>query len=201
MKRIGITGGIGSGKSEVTNRLRELGYVVIDADEVAREAAKPGETPMLRLREELGDEVFQKDGNLDRRALAKRMFYDPIVLMTVNEIFHEEIRGRMETQVNERIKNGDSTVFLCVPLLFESEADWQTDEVWLVTAEENVRLSRVKKRDRISEAETRARMENQMPEEEKRRLADVVIDNNGSIPELHSEIDRLLSRATSFSNR
>ena len=192
MRRIGITGGIGSGKSEVTKLLRQKGYTVIDADEVAREAAVPGEPAMLRLREELPDEVFLEDGNLNRQALAKLMFNDPMVLMTVNEIFHGDIRERIEAAARERQEAGDETVFLSIPLLFESGADWMTDAIWLVAADEDIRLRRTMERDGLSEEDVRARMQSQMPEAEKRARADVIIENNGIIEELHTQVERLL---------
>ena len=194
IKRIGITGGIGSGKSAATDFLRGRGYTVIDADEVAREASKPGEISMLRLREELGDEVFLDDGNLDRKALAKLMFSDSIALLTVNSIFHGDIKNRIEAIVKDRAGQGDEVVFISAPLLFESDSSWIADEVWLVTADEDVRLKRVMQRDGLSEDDVRARMQSQMPEAEKRALADVVIENNGTIEELIEAVEDLFTR-------
>ena len=187
---VGITGGIGSGKSMVTDRLRELGHVVIDADEVALEAAVPWEPAMVRLREELGDEIFLEDGNLDRPVLAKLAFSDPEVLETVNKIFHKDILKRIESRISSIF--GERIVFVSAPLLYETGADKMTDEVWLVTAREDIRLKRVIERDGLSESDVRARMKNQMPEEEKRRRADVVIENNGTPEQLYKAIDYLL---------
>ena len=187
MRRIGITGGIGSGKSAVTDRLRELGYSVFDADEVAREAAEPGEPAMQLLREEFGDDIFLENGALNRPALSKLMFHNPDVLLKVNEIFHPDIQARIETKINDCDKN--DVVFLSAPLLFESGIDWKTDEVWLVTADEDKRIDRVMKRDGISEADVRARMDNQMSDEEKRALSDVVIDNSGTLAQLYKSVD------------
>ncbi|MCL2111084.1 MAG: dephospho-CoA kinase [Clostridiales bacterium] len=189
MRRIGITGGIGAGKSAVTDFLRERGYAVIDADEVSREAAMPGEPSMLRLREELGDGVFLEDGNLDRKALAELMFADSVALMTVNEIFHGDIKRRMAVACDKRAEQGDKVVFISAPLLFEAEADWMADEVWLVSTDEDVRLRRVMERDGLSEAEVLSRMENQMPEAEKRARADAVIENNGGLEELYAAVE------------
>ena len=193
MKRIGITGGIGSGKSVVTELLREMGFSVIDADEIAREAAVPGEPSMLRLREEIGDDIFLEDGNLDRQALAKLMFYDPIVLLTVNEIFHADIRERIENAAHECDERGEAIVFFAIPLLFEAKVDWKLDKVWLVTADEDIRLRRVMSRDGLSEEDVRARMQNQMPEEEKRAKADVVFENNGTFADLYAHVKRELA--------
>ena len=189
-RRIGITGGIGSGKSEVTKRIRELGYRVIDADEVAREAVLPGEPSTLRLREEIGDEIFLKNGRLDRQALAKMMFCDTDILMKVNGILHEDIKKRIEAII------GEETVFISIPLLFESDLDWDMDEIWLITADESIRLSRVMERDGLSEEDVKARMRHQMPEEEKRKRADIVIDNNDTFERLYHIIDDLLLLST-----
>ena len=194
LKRIGITGGMGAGKSEVTRYLRGKGYTVIDADEAAREAAVPGEPAMLRLREEIGDGIFLEDGNLDRQALAKLMFYDSIILMTVNEIFHRDIWERIEKHAKECEERGEQVVFLAVPLLFESDMDWGLDETWLVTADDSVRIERAMKRDGISEEDAIARMQSQMPEEEKRARAGVIIENNGTKEELLARVDGLLAQ-------
>ena len=196
MKRIGITGGIGSGKSLVTDYLRDKGWTVIDADEVAREAAMPGEPAMLRLREDIGDDVFQGDGSLDRQALAEIIFSDPMALMTVNEIFHGDIKERIEAHVREREEKGDELIFLSIPLLFETDAGWMADEKWLVTADDETRLARVTARDGITEEAARARMASQMPEAEKRALADIVIENNGTIGELYAAIEQLTMSKT-----
>ena len=194
MKKIGITGGIGSGKSMLTNWLREKGYPVIDADEVSREAAAPGEPAMLRLLEEIGSEVFNNDGSLNRQKLANIIFYDPISLMTVNEIFHGDIKERIEEKVSEHEKMGERVVFLSVPLLFETEADWLLDEKWLVTSDEEKRLKRVMDRDGITEQDVRARMASQMPEEKKRAKADFIIENNGTPDDLYGEVEKILKR-------
>jgi len=193
MKRIGITGGIGSGKSEVTDYLREKGRTVIDADEVAREAAMPGEPAMLQLREEMGDDVFNDDGTLDRQELARIMFSNPIALMTVNEIFHGDIKERIEKHARACEEKGDKEIFLSIPLLFETDAAWMADETWLITADEDVRVRRVLERDGMTEEDVRARMASQMPDEQKREKADFIIENNGTIAELREKLEEFLA--------
>jgi len=201
MKRIGITGGIGSGKSEVTGLLRRKGYAVIDADEVSRESAIPGEPAMLRLREELnalgGDLVgivFNEDGSLDRKASAKLMFSDPSVLEIFNRIFHEDIWRRIEAAALKMEEAGKEVVFVSAALLFEAGGDRKVDEVWLITADEGLRISRTKQRDGLSEADVRARMATQMPEEEKRLHSDVIIENNGTVEELYAIVEEQLAK-------
>jgi len=192
MKKIGITGGIGSGKSAVTDYLRGKGWAVIDADEVAREAAMPGEPAMLRLKEEFGGHIFSGNGALDRTELARIIFADPAARAKVNGIFHADIKGRIEAQAGELEQRGDAMVFISAPLLFETDADRMTDENWLVAADEEVRLLRVMDRDGLSREEVRSRIESQMPEEEKRDRADVVIENNGTVEELLKAVEGLL---------
>ncbi|MDR0874780.1 MAG: dephospho-CoA kinase [Clostridiales Family XIII bacterium] len=189
-KRIGITGGIGAGKSAVTDYLRSKGFVVIDADEVQREATRPGEIAMLQLAEEIGDDIFLEDGELNRPMLADLMFSDPDILFTVNLILHSDIRARME----KKIAAAEGTVFLSIPLLFESKERWDCDAVWLVTADEDVRLSRAMARDGADEEAVRARMSAQMPEEEKRALTGIVIENNGTLAQLYANIDKFIAQ-------
>ena len=193
-KRIGITGGIGSGKSEVAGLLRGKGYSVIDADELAREAAAPGEPAVIRLREEIGGGIFSCDGSLNRKKLGKAMFADPAVLKKVNEIFHGIILRRIEEETEKCSNRGEKAVFISVPLLFETGAERMMDEVWLVTADEDIRLGRVTQRDGMTEEDVRARMRSQMPEDEKLKLAGVVIENNGTKEELKAAVEGLLQR-------
>ena len=193
MRRIGITGGIGSGKTEVTNIIRKKGYLVIDADEISRELAKPGEPVLDRLREEIGDSVFFENGNLHRKALAKLMFNNPDILRTVNGIFHTEIKKRIADMVSRADSDGRQVVFISAPLLLESGTDDMVDEIWLVTADENIRINRTKERDDVSEADVFERIQSQMPDSEKRDRADIIIENNGSLELLHSKIEEVLS--------
>ncbi|GHU63100.1 dephospho-CoA kinase [Clostridia bacterium] len=188
-KRIGITGGIGAGKSAVTAYLRGRGFSVIDADEVQREATRPGEIAMLQLAEEIGDDIFLEDGELNRPMLADLMFSEPDVLYVVNLILHGDIRARME----KKIAACEGAVFLSVPLLFESGGRWGCEMVWLVTADDEIRLARAMARDGADEEAVRARMAAQMPEEEKRALADVVIENDGTPEELYARIETELN--------
>jgi len=187
MKRIGITGGIGAGKTAVTEYLRGLGYKVIDADELSHEATAKGAPALDLIHEQFGSGVFCADGSLDRKALAAVVFSDSERLAALNSIVHADVRGRMEEAAN-----GSEIVFFSIPLLFETGAEKRMDEVWLLTASDDIRVGRACRRDGSSPDEVRARMENQMPESEKCELADVVIDNNGSLDELHAKVNELL---------
>ena len=193
MRKIGITGGIGSGKTEVTNILRGKGFFVIDADEISREIAKPGEPALDSLREKIGDTVFFEDGSLNRQALAGLIFNDPDAMKTVNEIFHPEVKKRIADMVSRADSGGKSVIFISAPLLFESGTDGMVDEIWLVAAEESVRISRVMDRDGLSGTKILERIRNQMPEAERRERADLIIENDDSIDRLRSKIEGILA--------
>jgi len=211
MRRIGLTGGIGAGKSAVTDWLRVRGYVVIDADEVAREAALPGAPALARVREAFGDGVFLADGALDRKALAALVFSDPEKLAALNEIFHADVYARMEEAFATAVGRHEHApapapapafaysdhpaapcVFFSIPLLFETGAEERYDEVWLVTAPEDLRIARAAARDGCGSDEIRARIRNQLPEAEKRAKADVIIENGSSLEALHAQLEDIL---------
>ena len=192
VKLIGITGGIGSGKSVVGNYLREKGYTLVDADEVSREITAKGEPVLDRVREIFGDVVFMPDGSLDRGALGAIIFSDKEARDVVEKIFHEEIGNRIKVLCDEAIERGAMKVFLSIPLLYETGNDKRMDEIWVVTAKEEIRIKRVKKRDGLSEYEIRLRMQAQMPEEERLNKGAVIIENNGTQKELKGKIDNLL---------
>jgi dephospho-CoA kinase len=187
--KIGITGGIGSGKSTVTDYITEQGYQVLDADKIARDIVMPDGSALGKLAAAFGEDIVMKDGNLDRKALAEIVFNDEEKRKILNEITHSEIRDI----ILAGLENPQSDpVFADVPLLFESGFYKEVDRVWLVTASEKTRIRRVSERDGASAEEVRARIGSQMPEAEKRALADNIINNDGSLEELYAQIDRLL---------
>jgi dephospho-CoA kinase len=187
--KIGITGGIGSGKSTVTDYITEQGYQVFDADKIAHEIVMPDGRAIGRLVSAFGEDIVMKDGNLDRKALAAIVFSDKEKRKVLNDITHAEIRDI----IMEGLENPQSDpVFADVPLLFETGFYKEVDRVWLVTAPEETRIRRVSERDGASSAEVKARIDSQMPESEKRALADRIINNDGSLAELYAQIDRLL---------
>jgi dephospho-CoA kinase len=170
---IGITGGIGGGKSTVTSYLTEQGAVVIDTDAIAREIACPGSEALDEIREIFGDSVFCPDGNLDRKAVAEIVFSDEQMLAKLNAVLHPRIRKRWQKEAEQA---GAPFVFVVIPLLYENKLDDKFDEVWVVTADEEERIRRVMDRDRTERESVVHRMRNQLPEEEKVAAADVVID-------------------------
>jgi dephospho-CoA kinase len=192
-RMIGITGGIGSGKSVVSDYLRSLGYAVIDADVVAREAVMPGEPALLKIAEAFGNDVISEDGTLNRAALAQKAFANQKNTDLLNSITHEDIGRRVDAIIEKVFENAD-LVFYDAPLMFETGMSSKCDEVWLITADEQTRLERVMKRDRVSDADIRARMDKQMPEAEKMNRADLIIKNIGTKEDLIYAVDAALQR-------
>lgn len=187
--RIGITGGIGSGKSTVTGHIIDRGYQVLDADKIARQIVLPGEPALARLIEAFGPGILGKDGALDRKKLAALTFGDPESVKLMNDIMHGEIYDIM---MDGLLHPESDPVFADVPLLFETGFEKDLDKVWLVTAPVEIRIKRVEQRDGEPRDHIVARMKSQMPEEERMKKADVIIENDRPLEELYSIVDALL---------
>ncbi len=183
-----MTGSIASGKSTVTNRLRTLGAFVIDADEVSREVTAAGAPALQELAAAFGDSVLRADGSFDRAALSDIAFGDPEKLRTLNSILHPRIRARMRKMEAESCA---SCVIYDVPLLMETGMDKDMDAVWMVDASESVRLIRLMRRSGLNREQAKARMDAQLSDEEKRRRADVILQNDGTVSELYGKVDAL----------
>jgi dephospho-CoA kinase len=200
---VGIAGGIGAGKSVVTNYLRRKGYYVIDADEVAREAVLPGEPALGALTSAFGEDILGNGGELDRARLAAKAFADEDSAQLLNDILHGDIARRIEEKLRtiaggagDTAGAGNGAVFLSAPLMFESGTDKLCDEVWLISAPEEVRLTRASKRDGTTPDGARARAARQMSEGDRRARAGVIIENTGNKRDLYSAVDRELERIT-----
>lgn len=195
MTTIALTGGIASGKSTIASRLRELGAEILDADAFARLAVEPG-TPGLRmLRERFGDAVANPDGTLDRAALADIIFRDPKEREAVNEILHPEIR-RLTSLRLEAIRADDPSAIVVhdIPLLVEARHNYDYDEIWVAEAPAEVRVRRLMEDRDMDEAEARARVEAQASDEERRALADVLIDTTGTMEETLTRVEEEWAR-------
>ncbi len=176
----GLTGGIASGKSTVSNYFKALGAVLIDADQIARKVAQKGMPAWQEIIVHFGREILQPNGEIDRRELGRRIFSNPREKETLNRIVHPRVFEEMENEVRRlrRLRPG-AVVIQDVPLLFESGMHGRVDEVILVYVPEAIQVQRLMKRDAISEADARARISSQMDIEEKRRMAGFLIDNRG----------------------
>ena len=197
MKTIGLTGGIGTGKSTVSRYLTTKGYKIIDADRIAREVVEPGQPALKALVEEFGPEILLEDGSLNRRELARLAFASPEGKAALDRITHGAIFARIEElqlqYAAELEKTAGAVIFLDVPLLFETGFDRKADLVWVVDVPDEIRVQRVVLRDGLTEEEIWARIKNQMSREEKISRADVVLDNSGTPEELYAQVDAHLS--------
>jgi dephospho-CoA kinase len=184
MVKVGLTGGIASGKSIVCDIFSRLGARVLDADILAREAVKPGRPAWIHLRETFGPEFFHPDGSLDRRSLRRLVFRDPEKRRQLNEIVHPDVMRAVREWLEAMGRREPHAVFLVdIPLLVEVGAVKGFDRVVLVFAKEEIQLARLMKRDGLSLEEAREALEAQMPLREKLAFADYVIDNNGNLEE------------------
>jgi dephospho-CoA kinase len=187
---IGITGGIGSGKSAVTAYLRRRGEQVICADEVAREVVLPGSRGAAVIQRQFGEEYFLPDGSLDRAKLAQLVFQEPESLKRLNAILHPIIIGT----IWEKASQLPGRVFIDAALLIETGMHEKTDYVWLVTADRETRIARVMERDGTAREAVEKRMDSQTDDTQREKYADEVIYNRGGLDALHQRIDRLLRK-------
>ncbi len=195
MKVIGITGAIGSGKSTVASLLKEKGAVVIDADQVAREAVEPGKPAWKQVVEYFGEGILLAGGEIDRRELGKKVFGYPEELARLNEIIHPYVIAEIDSRVERlrsEFKNGQAVV-IDVPLLFEAGMHTHCDVTIAVTATRQVRMERLLQRG-MSRAEIERRMESQKGKNILEQQADVIIENNGTPAELKQKVNELWKR-------
>lgn len=196
MKVIGLTGGIGSGKSTVSKFLAELGAVVLDADKIGHEAFQPGTDAWCEVTAAFGTGVLDDKGEIDRRKLARLVFEDPAALSRLNSIMHPRMYEIVKAKIEECRRQGVAVVVLEAPLLFE--AGWMplVDEVWATVAPERMVLKRIEGRGGLSETEALARIRAQLSAEERIRRAEVVIDTDCSLDELRGKVRELWRRVS-----
>jgi dephospho-CoA kinase len=189
---VGLTGGIGSGKSTVARLLERRGAAVIDADQLAREAVAKGTPGFERVVEAFGTDVVTPGGELDRPALAARIFSDPVQKATLEAIVHPEVARRFSDQV-DTFRATDRIVVYVTPLLVELGLAPAFDVVVVVTASPHLRVSRVASDRGLSPDEVRGRLAVQATDEQRAEVAGVLIDNDGSLADLEPQVDRLWS--------
>ncbi|WP_307474234.1 dephospho-CoA kinase [Cytobacillus purgationiresistens] len=189
---VGLTGGIASGKSTVSAMLKDLGYSVIDADVESRLAVEKGEPAYKEIVDYFGEGLLQEDESIDRQKLGAIIFNNKEERSKLNSIVHPAVRKRMNDQKAAAIERDEQLVILDIPLLFESKLTHMTDRTVLVYVDENIQLARLMKRNQFSEEEATARIKSQMPLDDKRQLADHIIDNNGTIEKTRIQLQNLL---------
>lgn len=188
MMVIGLTGGIACGKNTVATMLRKANIPVIDADLVARQVTEKGSSALKKIVAVFGDEVLKKDQTLDRQKLGQIIFNNYRLRKILEDIVHPEIEQARKKELNALEKTGHKIAVYMAPLIFETDLHHQLDKTLLVIARRDLVLNRVLKRDALSLSDIQKRIDAQMDEETKIALADEVIENNGSLDELHKNL-------------
>ena len=190
-KIIGITGGIASGKSTVTNFLRKKGFQVVDADSLVHQLQKPGGRLFEALVQHFGKEIILENGELNRPLLASLIFSNPEEREWSKQIQGEIIREELATLRDQLVQTED-IFFMDIPLLFEQDYSAWFDETWLVYVDRDVQVERLMKRDHLSKDESESRLAAQWPLDKKKDLASHVLDNNGNLDQLLTQVRILL---------
>ncbi len=190
---IGLTGGIASGKSTVSNMLKEMDITVVDADVEARLAVLKGEAAYDNIIEVFGREILLEDGEIDRSKLGSIIFHQEEKRQLLNKIVHPEVRKRMQVQIEAAEQNGEEVIVLDIPLLFESKLAHMAHKTLLVYVDEETQLERLMKRNNLSTEEAAARIRSQMPLAAKVKIADAVINNNGGVEDTNKQLIKVLA--------
>ena len=196
MLRVGLTGGIGSGKSEVTRLLAAKGAAVVDADLIAREVVEPGTPGLQRVAEEFGPEVLRPDGTLDRPKLGSLVFADPARLQRLNAIVHPLIGQRTAELIAQAEARGAEVLVHDVPLLVESGLATAYEVVVVVAADPATQRLRLTRSRGMTEQEAQQRIDAQAPLADKLAAATHVLTNDGSLQDLADQVDRLWDELT-----
>ena len=191
---IGITGTTGSGKSTVSRIMQNLGAYIIDADVVAKTALAPSSPIVPLIRKAFGDEVMQDDNVIDRRKLSNKVFSDYKELNKLNSITLPYIKNEMLKQANDCFKkDNNKLVVFDAPLLFEAGLNEGLDDIWLVTAADEMKRNRIMERDNLTADEAIQRINSRKSDDEMKKLSTVIIENNGSYDELLKKVTDIFS--------
>ena len=197
MKLFGLTGGIASGKSTVAAILQRLGAAVINADELSREVMKPGQDAWKEIVETFGSDILQRDQSLDRKRLRRIVFHNPQARKKLEAIVHPRVRSLAEQRIRELASAGSSIIVYEVPLLFEGQIHVWLRPVVLVACDPETQKQRLRQRDQLSDTEAQQHLDAQMTLEDKRKLADYVIENTGSLEDLEQQVRAVLQKIQS----
>lgn len=193
---IGLTGGIASGKSTVANLLRDKGAVVVDADVLARDAVAKGSDGLAKIAVAFGDAVLTESGELDRKQMGEIVFGDEEKRKMLNAIVHPEVARLFGERLMALAEQGEERMVYEVPLLFENNLDAMMTATILVATDEERQIERMKDRDGLDDKAARARIDAQMPLEEKRKRATHIIENTSTLEALSEHVDRIWSAVT-----
>lgn len=194
MKVIGLTGGIGSGKSTVSQFLAELGTVIIDADKIGHEVLNPGTEAWQEVVAAFGRQILTQGGEIDRANLGELVFANPESRLRLNQIMHPRIYAILKSQIEHYRQQGADVVVLEIALLLEVDWTQLADEVWITVASEDTVLRRLADRSALSKEQALARIRSQISNEERMKQADVVINSDGDLSELKAKVRKLWQR-------
>lgn len=192
MKIIGLTGGIATGKSTVSQWLREAGFPIVDADVVAREVVEPGTPALEKIKLTFGPQLIV-NGELDRKQLGKIVFANPIELERLNAIMQPAIQSAMQDKIQFHRLIQTPVLIADIPLLVERDYQHHVDQLVVVESPRDVQFARLKERDQLTDKEANARIDAQMPLDKKIALADVVIHNGGDLAETKQQVMALIA--------
>ncbi|MDQ0174525.1 dephospho-CoA kinase [Bacillus chungangensis] len=191
---IGLTGGIASGKSTVSALFQKRGFTMIDADDAARKVVEVGKEAYEKIVDHFGKEILQADGAIDRKKLGAIIFHDKEKRLLLNSIVHPAVRKQMNDSKTAALANGKQTVLMDIPLLYESKLTDMVDRTIVVYVDEHIQLQRLMDRNQLSKADAEARISSQLPLQEKKTMADAVINNNRTIKETEIQLDELIKK-------
>lgn len=192
-RKIGITGGIGMGKTTVSNYLAAAHHLpILDADLIARDAVSPGTPVLAQIIDRYGSHLLRIDGTLDRAKLGTIVFSNPTERTWLEQQIHPYVRQALETEC-DRLAQTHSTIVLVIPLLFEARMTNLVSEIWVISCSQSQQVQRLMQREKLSFEQAQARIQSQIPIEQKRDRATVVLDNSTTLEALMEKVDRALS--------
>ncbi|MCL0080698.1 dephospho-CoA kinase [Peptococcaceae bacterium] len=202
MPIIGLTGGIGSGKTKVANYLLQLGAAILDADLIARDIVLPGSIALQEITAVFGAAILHSNGTLNRAKLATLVFNDPVALQKLNAITHPKITEVISNKITEYTQKTNQqhhqqVLILVAPLLIETKLHLLVDQVWVIHVDHQTQLQRVMQRDQLTATLTLKRIRSQLPEQERLKYADEIIDNSGSWENTKEQLLQLWAKYTS----
>lgn len=196
MFKLGLTGGIATGKTTISNYLKTKGIPVLDADEYARKVVEPGTPGLTDIVNTFGKQVLQSDGSLNRKLLGQIIFNDMTARQKLNDITHLRIQQMMTDELQKLAKDKTPLVILDIPLLLENHNIAGADAIMVVTVPESIQLNRLMQRNNLTKEEAQRRIDAQMPLSEKEKLADFIVDNSGTIANTLTQVDKVIQNIT-----
>lgn len=196
MFKLGLTGGIATGKTTISNYLKTKGIPVLDADEYARKVVEPGTPGLTDIVNTFGKQVLQSDGSLNRKLLGQIIFNDMTARQKLNDITHPRIQQMMTDELQKLAKGKTPLVILDIPLLLENHNIAGADSIMIVTVPESIQLNRLMQRNNLTKEEAQRRIDAQMPLSEKEKLADFIVDNSGTIANTLTQVDKVIQNIT-----